>query len=281
MGTSSRYNGPTDRNPLLPEGFDLDDYNGDESENKSMTEENGVNESLKVEDENKSDIKAPQNWKNAKMQMSKYLNNNRKIKSATASYIKALGGSKKAGMSSTSGKVATRNLGSFLSGISNLGIRDTLRNNGIKFENRDVGEVLSDVINFLSPVPDSKENSIARNAMINTIGDLYSEIGENGGDLSTLDNLSSEHCNDILSSFISEYIYERLMNDLASRIEISTQDIQTVINLENDLKLYVKDSVENVLKNKNIIVNDFSNPKTKGVIEQLYIDSYEVLEGAL
>lgn len=281
MGTSSRYNGPNDRNPLLPEGFDLGEYDGGQSENKPMDEENGVNEGSKVENENKTDIKKPQNWRNAKTHMSKYLNNNRNVKSATSSYIKALGGHKRAGMSSTSGKEVTRNLGSFLSGVSSSGIKDTLRNNKIEFENRDVGEVLSDVINFLSPVPDSKENSIARNAMINTIGDLYSEIEENGGDLNALDNLSSEHCNDILASFISEYIYERLMNDLASRIEISTQDIQTVINLENDLKLYVKDSVENVLKNKDIIANDFSNPKTKGVIEQLYIDSYEVLEGAL
>lgn len=281
MGTSSRYNGPNDRNPLLPEGFDLGEYNGGESKKTPMEEENGVNEGSKVENKNKTDVKTPQNWRNAKTQMSKYLNKNGKGRSAAASYIKALGGSKKAGMSSTLGKEVTRNLGSFLSGVSSSGIKDTLRNNGIEFENRGVGEVLSDVINFLSPVPDSKENSVARNAMINTIGELYSEIEEEGGDLSALDNLSPEYCNDILVSFISKYIYERLMNDLASRIEISSQDIQTVINLENDLKLYVKDSVENVLKHKDIIANDFSNPKTKGVIEQLYIDSYEVLEGGL
>lgn len=278
MGTSSRYNGPTDRNPLLPEGFDLNNYDNNSEPDK---EKNDVDKQAKQEDSNKDNNIAPKNWQNAKTQLSKYLNNNGKASTAVASYTKALGGAKNAGMSSHSGKETTRNLGNFLSNVSKSGINVTLKNYSIEFENRRVDEVLSDVINYFSPIPDSKENSIARNAMINTIENLYFEIEKNGGDLSSLDNLSSDYFNNILKDFISDYIYERLMSDLASRIEISTQDIQSIINLEKDLKIYVKDSVENTLKDKNIIDNDFSNPKTKGIIEQLYIDSYEVLEGAL
>ena len=247
-----------------------------------MEENEEIDNSPETEDENSIDtLTRPQNWKNAKSQMTKYLTNKGKLKTAVSSYTKALGGAKKAGMSSASGKVATINLGGFFSGVSNLGIRDTLKDRGIEFENREVHEVLSDVINILSPIPDSKENSIARNAMIKTIEKLYTEIEEIGGDLGALDKLTPEYFDSLLGSFISDFIYERLMNDLASRIETSNQDVETIINLEKDLQLYVKGNVESVLKNKDIISNDFSSTKTKGVIEKLYIECYEVLEEAL
>ncbi|WP_426711167.1 Qat anti-phage system associated protein QatB [Cetobacterium sp. SF1] len=259
MGTSSRYNGPVDRNPLLPEGFDLEEYLPKEDE-KTHKEES---------------ISLP--WKNAKTIMTNYLSGNTDAKSVIKTYIKALGGSTKAGKSASSGKEAIKNLSNFLSNISSLGIKEVLEKNKIEYQNRNIEDVLSDIINILSPIPDSKENSVARSAMINTIEDIYLDICEKNSDITMLDDLTKENYNNIVETFIINYIFERLMNDLSNRSELSKMEPVHIIRLEENLNLYISETVENNLKNK----LDFSKTDLINIIEELYIDAYEVLEGAL
>lgn len=261
MGTSSRHNGPKDRNPLLPEGYSPKDYPSEEND-KNIDEK-------------------PFKWENAKRQMSKYLNNNTSLETATKSYVKALGGAKKATTTAKVGKEVTISLGKFLSSINNSSIESTLNSYNIPFFNRDIKDVLTDVINILSPIPKTKEEATANEAVVKTIEILYETIEENGGDLSILNNLSTEYYNNILENFIGEFIFDRLMTDLSSRSEISTQDISKIQALELDLKGYIDDKVNYVLKDKNLIQNNFFSKEIKDIIEGIYREAYSALEGEL
>lgn len=71
------------------------------------------------------------------------------------------------------------------------------------------------------------------------------------------------------------------MTDLSSRSEISTQDISKIQALELDLKGYIDDKVNYVLKDKNLIQNDFFSKEIKDIIEGIYREAYSALEGEL
>lgn len=271
MGTSSSYGGPKGKNPLLPNDFD-DNVAPSENPDNQLTPP-----FKKPEKSPNTDL-----WQNAKTQISKLIKDpNRNTKSALSSYVKAYGGASKAAMSATSGITTTAKLGGFLSNISLQGIQDTLTQYKIEFEGRSTEEVLSELINRIAPVPETKEDSIARIALLDTIEELYEEVSENDGDLEILDNLDENRFNDVMRTYISSYIFQRFLNDLESRFEKYSQNAGTALSLEKEIKDYISGVVDNKLKEQNFSNIDYSSDPVIQSINKIYADCYEVIEGAL
>lgn len=264
MGTSSRYNGPTGNNPLIPNGYI--------PENDNIPNKDEINKKKIKEKEDK------EKWKNAKSNMTRCLNRKMSEKKAIKSYVKALGGAKKAASKSVSAKNATIVLGNFLSNISKNGIGNYLNNNNIEYKNRNIEDVLSDVANILSPSGDTKENSIVREAMFNIIGELYDEINENNGDIEDLNNFTTENFSEIMNNFISEVIFQKLMNDLGSREEISNQETSQLMKIENEIKLYISNIVDITLSQEKYDEFNYSNTEINEIVERLYTNCYKSLE---
>ncbi len=291
MGTSSIYTGPSG-NPLLPDDFedspnskpqngddnsqDQDDGNGDgESDDNKQSDNNEENRGNNQENHNK------RNWRNAKNFMSRYASGtSSNYKRAVASYVKALGGSKRASRSASSGIRSTSSLGQFLSSSSTQGVRETLSQYNVEFEGRTAKEILIDVINHIAPVPVTKEDSVARKALLRTLEVLYEKLEDENNDISTLEKIDKKLLNEMIPIQVESYIYERIINDLGSRIESKLSSPADAISKEKELKEYINSKVDTTLKDKDFSQIDFNNTMNKEV-EGLYEQCYKVIEDLL
>lgn len=271
MGTSSSHGGPKGKNPLLPQDFD-DNGSQPDDDNKKPALPEGE--------------KTPQTelWKNAKTNLSKYIRSSDSssggFKRALSSYVTAHGGGGGAASTASSGKSTTVSLGSFLSGVSSEGMQNTLARYDIEYEGRSAEEVLGDLVNQIAPVPDTKEDSVARNALLDAIEELYEKISENDGDLSALDDMDESTFNDVMGTYISSYIFQRFLSELEKRFEMYAET-QSALELEQDIKEYIHGVVENKLDEETLSELDYSSDSINGIIDEIYSDCYDVVEEAL
>jgi hypothetical protein len=271
MGTSSSYGGPKGKNPLLPNDFD---------DNETPSDNPAAQHIQPSEDTEKNPNTIL--WQNAKTQISKLIkNSNRNTISALSSYVKAHGGTNSAASSATSGRMTTVKLGRVLSSISSQGIQNTLKQFKIEFMGRSVDEVLGDLINKIAPTPNTKEDTVARNALLDALEILYEEVDENNDDINFLDNLDEEKFNAVMNKYIASYIFQRFLNDLESRFEEYAQNEGSALNIENEIKEYISGVVDNELKDQNMSLLDYTSETVMEIINKIYTDCYSVIEGVL
>ena len=279
MGTSGSYGGHKDRNPLLPRDYidrgglfpshgdddssppDESDEQKDSHEDQNTPKDNDdkkhqpkEDDKIKKPDKNINPLKRETPWRDAKTAFSKYINGtgNNNIRKTMQAYGRASGSTKELILSSKGGVFAGNALAQFLSnnfqGSDNLSkrIRD------IFSSGNDTKTTLSLLADALSPSPDDKESSIARDAITNTICYLYEYIDTNKLDISILQNMDIDLQNHTLSIYITEYIWGKMLNDLQSRIEEKILSQNRVIEIETEYKDYIKNKVDVEIR-KNLV----------------------------
>lgn len=281
------YSGPS-KNPLLPSDFE-DTSTPDLPDKDNPQESNDDNQSGNDEPDNSNDSLDNQqnsnntdsNWTIAKKYMSKYASgSSRNFKGAVSSYVKAHGGAKNAAKSASGGIKSTANFGQFLINSSNQGIRETLSQYQIDYGGRTAKDILIDVLNQLAPIPITKEDSVARKALIRTMEVLYEKIEDENKDISTLDKIDKDLLNEMIPIQIESYIYERIINDLGSRIETNSSSPSDAVSKEKELKEYINSKVETTLKGTDFSKIDF-NKNVEKEVESLYNQCYKVMEDML
>lgn len=272
MGTSSIYGGPTNSNPkdnpLLPDDFDFNEDTNQEEDDIQL-EENPGNEE---EEKQVTDV----GWKDAKTYMSKlatgkYSNTRRAI----SNHIKAYGGSKAASKTARAGIKTTINLGSFANRAIASSFGTVLEEFKIDYFNKSPREVLNELINLIAPVPVTKDDSIARKALIVTLEYIYEMFDEENIDYDSIDKNS---LNLMVPKYIENYIYERIINDLGSRIEYNSGSSVDAINTENDLKEYINAKVDVAFRGKDFSQINFNDATTQNQVESLINQCYTLME---
>lgn len=260
MGTSSIYHGQVDKGNLLPS--DYDDL---------------INESqIDTED------KLGEPWKNTKKLMSQYITgSNTNLKGVINSYIKASGGANKITQNSKMGIRATANLGHFLFSIRQNGVSKTFKEFNIDFKEKNVEEILSQLVNVISFSSNKKEDIVAKDATIETLSDLYSFIEENDLNILCLDNIDEDMFDILICKYISCYIFGKILNDLESRFERYACDANKAIEIEEEFKLYIKNTVDTTYDNLKINIDEFSNSNIMTLVNDVYLECYEVLGGTI
>ncbi|OMP29204.1 Qat anti-phage system associated protein QatB [Bacillus sp. I-2] len=260
MGTSSIYKGPKDRDPLLPEGFE-EEYD-------------------KEEEKTQEDIEIIAPWKAAKTAMSQYIKESHSNRGRVfRSYTRALGGSKNAASTARSGIKSAVNLGRLLSTISSEGFETTFQRLSIDFRGKGVEELFSTLVNVLVPESNTKEDIIARKASVEALSQLYEFVVQHDMDIKILDSLDESLFNKVMSTFISSFIFERLLNDLESRFEIYASNVELAISKELEVKEYVHQNTEVRLREVNFKGFNYRQVSIENVIQNIYKECYEVLEG--
>lgn len=267
-------NGCSQNNPLIPPDFE----DNEQEENNGQENQSDGNEDAQ-QDLNENGTKQPEGqsveWSNAKNFMSKVASGKSKnIKRAVSRYVKAYGGAKSASKNATGGIRTTINLGNFVKSISDQGLKQTLDAYKIDYQNKTTKEILSELVNILAPSPNTKEDSISRKALILTMEVLYELIEKEDLDIEAIQDLD---VNVIIPTYIEVYIYQKLINDLGSRIESNSKSAKDAIALEKDIKEYIHSKIEIVFKGKDIKDYEFS---TKEILH-LYNQCYTVIEDLL
>ncbi|WP_422656687.1 Qat anti-phage system associated protein QatB [Paenibacillus sp. EC2-1] len=277
MGTSSIYNGPGNRNPLLPEGFE-DDYVDSEELEQDKNEPKEEENKPKGRDDNNDAILSG-SWQETKKSMSQFINGTSNNKGRiVGNYVRASGGSRVASSRAVSGRNTTVNLGSFLSNILRDGIYRTLQSLQIDYVGKSVEDLLSEIVNFISPNSNTKEDIVARNALIEVECKMYELIIENGKDIESLNTLNEEMFDEIMNSYVTSYIFEGMLNDLQSRFEMYGDDTKVAQQKEREFKEFIEISVELKLRDVRLSKVDYQDKSIHSIVKEIYRECYYILE---
>lgn len=255
MGTSSIFNGRNDRNPLLPEDYENGELDGNEFQEKVK-------------------------WQTVKSDMSKYIKSGGhygSTKHIAQQYVKAAGGSHKMATQSHSGIKAGANIGGFFNSIRSNGIENTLKNLGIEYAGKSVDEVFSRLVSVVAPDSNTKEDIVAKKAVIVALSEVYDYIENNSMNIECMDSMSPEMMNEVLSDYVGAYIWITMMKDLGSRLEKYISDAQNAAAVEKEFKDMIFGIVDVEFKNKGDIINQ----DVAGAMNELYGKCLQVLEGII
>lgn len=170
-----------------------------------------------------------------------------------------------------SGIRTTVSLSNFINRVASSSFRETLDGYQIEYDGKSATEVLTQLISVLAPSPVTREDSIARKALILTIEELYELVEDNKMDILDLD---APRLNFIVPCYVKSFINERLLNDLGSRVESADITPDKAIEIETELREYIGSKVDVVFTGK-----DFSNTTfTTEEVESLYNQCYTAME---
>lgn len=249
MGTSSSYGGNKDKKSLLP---------ADYGENNNQTV----------------------SWQSVKTGLSKYINGNggNGIKGTARQYVKAAGGTAALVTRSISGISGAVNIGNMFSSIKENGAIETFERFGIEYAGKSVEEICSSLVNYIAPNSNSKEDGVAREAATEAMAHMYKFIEDNGMEIEILDSLPEKLMEETFCSYIENYIWGKILNDLEFCFEKNSNDPQKTMMMEQELKLYISNTVSVAFNSPEMKEKILGNQSIENSVKVLYKDCYEEME---
>lgn len=235
MGTSSLYKGPKSA-VLLPSDFSEDEeVNGEEPQEQTDDEAN--NEGNDEEEPKESFMSAK------RLLTQSFRNRNTNVKTAIRSYVKASGGYKQAARQARVARQLTGKMFYLLTG-SPADIKSRFEEIGIQVENRPVKDVLSDICQYLAPKPDSLEDALVTDALMEALSKLYETIDVKEA---SFDVVNKELLQKMLMLFVKEYIYLKIIRDCSYGALKKCESVREIKEGEKKVKNYVESIVDAVL----------------------------------
>ncbi len=285
MGTSSSYGGHKDSNPLLPPDYEGNEPSSDNdvpgnegsgpADNNDMPSNDepapnsdtpSTDGNVQSDDTNKPDNVSPSvtttdprssnpqhytPWQNVKTSFSHYISGRTPggsagVQRVLRNYGQATGRTAGLMRTSRSGINVGNSFAQFIT--NNYPEQNSIFTsiNSIMESETDIKTALSKIADILSPIPEFKEQAVARDAIINTLCSLYDYLEKNNLDITSLRNLDNALQEQLLTKYISEYIWGRMMNDLQTCFEKHADNTSRASEVEKEFKeyIYAKVSVE-------------------------------------
>lgn len=262
MGTSSSYKGLSGKPNLLPVGWEsevlpllLSPDGGDtsaspEGENGDWTEEQ-IDKGKELIKEFRSGCKRAITKMSSNFDKDNY-NKTRYGSKIYRNYAKSYGGSKIASKKLIKDIGKLISFGKFLSDISSSKISEqTLKKYGFDFQDKNVYQIMNEMVLHFAPVGNDRDDSIIRKSFIITIESMIS-LSLIDQESVNFDSLSKNDFNNLMITFYENFVLLSLFNDYPEKFE--TLDCTKAINLENEIRDYVH---ETIMKNKSKFI--FSN----------------------
>jgi hypothetical protein len=285
MGTSSSYNGPVGKNPLLPPwALDLQNLDDDEQDDSEQdgenTEEQPRDKPQTPEIQNPSKIIPPGvSWSGAKGIVSRMSNGGTgSWASAFRSYTRARGGSRTAARSSTAGKATTSRLGSFLGNIIRNGVAQAVRDLGLaNYIGRDAQSLLAAFIDLLAPAGALLEEAIARKALTETITELFERYDVDADGFAALERIDADGMKEIIILSVTNYINERFEQELMNCIERGSISEDAANQLCEQAKEFISGVVAIDIEAIDVATFQWDGAEGKTFIDDLYQTAYSLL----
>jgi hypothetical protein len=138
--------------------------------------------------------------------------------------------------------------------------------------------ILTKVADSIAPAGATNDEAIARAAILTTLDRLYTSILENGGDLSSLEALTPAQIKEVMIDYVSCYIYMKWVYELGIAVEKNTVTERQAIEMEAEMKDFVKDAVIAEFATATIRDLDLTSENNQTIIEDIFQLAYSTLE---
>jgi hypothetical protein len=168
---------------------------------------------------------------------------------------------------------ASANLASFLSGAIANGPREALRTLRLEsLAGRPIEEIFLGMMDYVCPTGGSIDESIAREAFVETIADL----AENG--LTDLDALNADQLQTILELYASHAIEARLCNDIGIKIVSLPSDVAEALKIQTQLFDFIRRSVADAVTVGLATVAEMTPDRVLGFVTGVYEQAFAILQ---
>lgn len=193
--------------------------------------------------------------------------------SALSGYVRgSTGGARRAARRMGSSRATASGLLGVVRDFQRLGPTETLRQlNLAGLATQPAADVFVAILEFICPPGGAVDDAIARQAMLETIGDL-AEAG-----LGSFDTLTPEQLQDVFLDFISRSIEGRVMADLGGRGITFPDDIAAVESAQAQLHDFVEGATRGQLAGRLESLERLSDRDIENVVNQIYETAFELV----
>lgn len=284
MGTSSLYKGPKSA-VLLPSDFSDDDeeLNGvgglgpEEDEEDTPNNDSSDGDELDDDDEQndskENHFAVTTNFQSAKRNFTRsFGGKSSNVKSAIKSYVKALGGHRRAAQQDKVARQVTGGIYYLLTGTPES-IRKKFEEAGISIEGRPVKDVLSDVCLYLAPTPDSIEEALVTDSLM----DAMSEIAETlDVTEASFEAINKAFLQQFLCIFVRTYIFNKIIRDCSYGVLKKCDSAREIRAGEKQIKDIIAAIVDYVIPK--CMVEGTTPEKISKVVDAMYEKCYQEAE---
>jgi hypothetical protein len=200
-----------------------------------------------------------------------------------------MGGSRRAAASSTAGRQTAGRLATFLSGVATGGVEHAARSLGVaQFLGRSADVFLLQLGDVLAPAGALTEDAIARDAMDDTLQDLYEELDLANGGVAALERMTPAMMADTLLRYVANYIYARVIHALTAHIHAKSPTVTRMREIERTARYYIEDAVRLDVDTTvffgagaTAFAARWDANEGQRVIDRLFEESYRVVEAGL
>jgi hypothetical protein len=149
-----------------------------------------------------------------------------------------------------------------------------------QFVGQDANTLLAALVDRIAPPGALLEDAAARDAMIQTLDELFQEIAVQENGFEALESLDVARTTHTLERYVANYIYIRLVQVISQRLESRSTD--EVIRVEKEIKDYVFSTVHlDLLSKTDVLSIDWDAQGGHAFIERIYQEGYELIERML
>jgi hypothetical protein len=198
----------------------------------------------------------------------------RSLGRAISGYVsRSAGGSRTAAQRLGAARRTSAQLASVLSGAIANGPRETLRTlNLANLAGRPIEDVFLGLMDYVCPEGGSIDDSISREAFIETIADL----AENG--ITDFDTLNTAQLQTILELYATHAIEARLCNDIGTKAVALPSNVAEAENVQAQLFDFIRRSVSDALTAGLAVVQAMTPEKVLSYITSVYEQAYGILQ---
>lgn len=202
------------------------------------------------------------------------------LQQAYREYVRSYRGAQNATQSTRAGRRSTTALGGFLSGVAQRGIEQTLRDFGLSHVvGRSPGEVVSAILNLISPAGNTTDEAIARQAELDTMGDLYTRFELDGG-IENLNRMTEADVKDTLVLSVTNHIFQRFVHLVERGLQDGNVSPEQAVRAESDARQYIREKVRVDFGDRDVLRMDWKSPEAMTMIEQIFTQAHIILEEA-
>jgi hypothetical protein len=196
--------------------------------------------------------------------------------SALSNYVRnGTGGARRAARRMGASRSAGARLLGIVRDVQRLGAAETLRQlNLLGLAGRPAEEVFVALLEFVCPPGGALDEAIARQAMLEAIGDL-AEAGVGNFDTTTPDQMQ-----EFFFDFITRSIEERVITDLGQRGVTLPDDVAAVEHAQQQLHDFVAGCTRGELSRRLDDLNRLGDRETKRVVDEIYEAAFELVAAA-
>ncbi|AQH05473.1 hypothetical protein A9R05_41460 (plasmid) [Burkholderia sp. KK1] len=172
-------------------------------------------------------------------------------------------------------RAAARGLLGVLRDVQQLGAVEALRRLNLDgLAGQPAVDVFVSMLEFICPPGGTVDEAIARQAMLETIGDLAE------GDAATFDSLTREQLQDFFLDFIVRSIEGRVMADIGRRGITLPDDVDAVQDTQDQLHDFVDGATRGQLSGRLDSLERLSDRELETVVSQIYETAFDLVAAA-